>query len=176
MQSVKFLIIAITLFVSQFVMAQNVDKKNTLKLNVIGIFFGDGNIGYERSLNNKNSIQFNTAFGFQTTDGVRYRMNALAFGYRYYFRGTTEKGWYVNPELGVANVRVKDGNQNFTSTNYLWRINGGWKRTYKSGFTLEFGAGIDGFGNNFENKKYNLYNPLYPYLNTGIGYSFYKSF
>jgi Protein of unknown function (DUF3575) len=151
MQSIKFLNIAVALFVSQLVMAQNIDKKNTLKLNVIGIFFGDGNIGYEKSLNNKNSIQFNTAFGFQTSDGVRYQMNALAFGYRYYFRGTTEKGWYVNPELGVVNVRVKEGDLNFTNTSYLWRINGGYKITYKSGFTLEFGAGIDGFGNNFEN-------------------------
>lgn len=162
----------ISLF-SAHLYAQDAFPKNAIKLNVAGIFFGDGNLGYERALDDKSSIQANTAFGYVKDDGYQYQMNAFTMSYRKYFNGNFVKGYYVQGDIGVAVVSADDKVNKETTTSYLWRLNGGYKHTFNGGFTLEAGAGLDGFGNDFKDNRYDgFYTPLYPYLNLGFGYSF----
>jgi hypothetical protein len=148
-------------------------KKNTIKLNIAGIFFGDGNLAYERAINKKNSIQANTAFGFIKNKGIHYQLNALSLSYRNYFSGDFNKGFYGHGEIGVAVISADDNLKKETTTGYLWRLYGGYKHTFNKGLTLEAGLGADGLGNNFKEDKFNgFYVPVYPYLNIGFGYSF----
>jgi Protein of unknown function (DUF3575) len=169
----KIVLVTAFIVLSVNAFAQNDYKKNTIKLNVAGIFFGDGNLAYERALNPKNSLQANTAFGFIKNQGFQYQLNAFSASYRNYFVGNFKKGFFAQAEIGIAITSADDNIKKETTSGYLWRLNGGYKYTFKKGFTLEAGAGIDGFGNKFKTAKYNgYYAPLFPYLNVGFGYSF----
>lgn len=153
--------------------AQTEFKKHSIKLNVAPILFGDGNLAYEMALNEKNSVSVNTAFGFIENEGTQYQLNGLTLGYRFYFKGDVNKGFFAAGEVGVARISANDKIIKETTTGYLWRLYGGYKHTFKKGLTLEAGVGADGLGNKFERTQYNgFYVPFYVYPNLGIGYSF----
>jgi Protein of unknown function (DUF3575) len=169
----KAYLIIIMILCSNFAFAQSDYKKSNIKLNVLGIFFGDGNLGYERAINKKNSIQANTAFGFIKNKGFQYQLNALSISYRNYFSGNYSKGFFAHAEIGAARISADDNLKKEITTGYLWRLYGGYKHTFKKGLTLEAGLGADGLGNKFKESKYNgFFVPLYPYPSLSIGYSF----
>jgi hypothetical protein len=172
-KSISLIMLCLSAFISNNSIAQTNYKKNAIKINLAGFFFGDGNFAFERAFNKKNSVQINSALGIVKSNGIQYQLNGLSVGYRNYFRGNVENGFYGYGEVGTAIVSANDQIKKEKSTSYLWRLNSGYKRTFSKGLTLEAGLGIDGFGNTFKQTKYNgYYNPLFPYLNIGIGYSF----
>jgi Protein of unknown function (DUF3575) len=172
-KKIKTCFIILIILCSNFAVAQTDYKKSNIKLNVLGIFFGDGNLGYERAINKKNSIQVNTAFGFIKNKGFQYQLNALSLGYRNYFSGNYNKGFFGQAEIGVARISADDHLKKEITTGYLWRLYGGYKHTFRKGLTLEAGLGADGLGNKFKESKYNgFFVPLYPYPSLSVGYSF----
>jgi hypothetical protein len=172
-KKLKVFFIIFMIISSNDTIAQADYKKSNIKLNVLGIFFGDGNLGYERAINKKNSIQANTAFGFIKNKGFQYQLNALSIGYRNYFSGNYNKGFFAQAEVGVARISADDNIKKEVTTGYLWRLYAGYKHTFKKGLTLEAGLGADGLGNKFKEDKYNgFFVPLYPYPSLSIGYSF----
>jgi hypothetical protein len=169
----KILILLLLCSVTINAIAQSDYKKNTVKLNVAGIFFGDGNLAYERALNEKNSVQVNSAFGFIKNKGSKYQLNAFSVNYRNYFSGNYAKGFYGHAEVGIARIRADDNIKKEVTNGYLWRLFGGYMHTFEKGLTLEAGLGADGLGNKFKETKFNgFYVPVYPYLNLAIGHSF----
>lgn len=169
----KVFLVIFMILCSNFAIAQNDYKKNNIKLNVLGIFFGDGNLAYERAINKKNSVQANTAFGFIKNKGFQYQLNALSVSYRNYFSGNYTKGFFGQAEIGVARISADDNLKKEITTGYLWRLYGGYKHTFKKGLTIEAGLGADGLGNKFKESKFNgFFVPIYPYPSLSIGYSF----
>jgi hypothetical protein len=63
-------------------------KPNVVKVNPLGLLFGNASISYERALNEKSAIQVNGSFGGFSIGGVKYTSLGGGVDYRYYLSNT----------------------------------------------------------------------------------------
>jgi hypothetical protein len=119
-------------------------QKNVVKVNPLGLVFGSTEIGYERVLSEKSSVELALAYSSSSvTLGGSTSSDATGFGaegkYKFYFSSSKDapKGWYVAPVVTYTSTTAESGG----SKGKLSSFGGG----ALAGYQWVFGGGDSGF-------------------------------
>lgn len=105
-------------------------QANIVKLNVLGLAYGNFGVQYERTLGAHSSVAMSVAFlpsrhlpGFVVDDNSTSELKSLTFSgwsftpeYRYYFSGNAPKGFYAAPYFRYSNFPINQYVLSFTSS------------------------------------------------------------
>lgn len=106
----KILIVLLTLaFGVSKTKAQELENKNTFKINPLSLFLRTGSVFYERKLNDNSSLQIGVAYSGLKFDEVGYNGLVITPEYRLYTRNKAIDGFYFAPYLRYQNFNVKSG-------------------------------------------------------------------
>jgi hypothetical protein len=154
-------------------------KPNVVKVNPLGLLFGQASISYERALDEKNAVQVTPTFGFLSVGGVKYSTLGLSAEYRYYLSNskTAPQGFYVSPGVGFASVKVKEtGGASFTGSAFSVKALIGNQWTWESGFALDLFGGVNYVGGGkvkgTGGVEYTKFSGVLPALGVSLGYNF----
>lgn len=103
----------ISLMVSGASFAQEKAPANVVKVNPLGLLFGNLNFTYERAISAHSSL--NATVGYTslsaTVDGENTRLTGFGVGggYRYYFSAdkVAPDGWYVGPNAAYSSATIE---------------------------------------------------------------------
>ena len=177
-------IIALTLIFSSFstlMFAQKSGKKNVVKINPFGLFFGNASLSYERALNDKNSVVISPTFGDLKVDNYKYSSFGLGAEYRFYTREEAPEGFYLSPGVGFSSGKVKlensTSNNEANSTGIYIKGVLGKQWIWDSGFTLDLNGGIQYANYKYTGNANSAFNDLrgsgiFPTLSFSLGYNF----
>lgn len=101
--------------------AQNSDKKNVLKVNILSPIFRTLSTFYEHAINPKNSVQIGVLYTGFSIINTQFRGFALTPEYRFYFSDSKEapQGFYLAPFLRYQNFKLTlTDNTNKPSANF----------------------------------------------------------
>lgn len=146
MYKIRFLI-GFLLIISNLSLAQ----KNIIKTNPIGNIFGVYNIGYERQINNRNSIVF-SLYNFEFTN---FKGNSISSEYRFYRNEDKPalKGFFVGPSIYYFDVEEEKLNRTYNEFGFFFNI--GYQWTLFKNFTFDSFIGL-GFVSTDELSNSNL--------------------
>lgn len=119
------LVILVTIIFSSSVMSQ----ENIVKINPLGLVFGAFEVGYERVLNDNQSLQVDLAFVSFDDLGQDYTGFGAGLQYRFYVQKAKEApiGWFVGPFASYSSASSNDFNvSNFGAggiIGYQWHWN-----------------------------------------------------
>jgi hypothetical protein len=126
-------------------------QQNVIKANPLGLVFGSAELGYERVLSEKSSVELSLAYSSTSVTLGSETTNATGFGaegkYKFYFSSSkvAPRGWYGAPVLTYASTNAKSGTSegglSYFGTGavagYQWVFGGG-----DSGFALDLNFGL----------------------------------
>jgi hypothetical protein len=178
----KKLLIAASMLISvSATFAQEGSPQNVIKVNPLGIFFGNASLAYERALGEKSSFVIAPSFGFLKLSGFKYSSFGIGAEYRKYLSKTRNApaGLYVAPGVGYTggSVKVDDGNSDkVTYNSFTLKAVLGHQWIWDSGFVLDLNGGIQYFSFSYDNKN-GAFSGLaasgvFPALGLSIGYAF----
>lgn len=174
------LALVITLTIS----AKAQDPQNVIKVNPLGALFGAANLGYERVLGEKTSIEITPSFGTLNFGGLKYSSVGLGADYRFYH--SKEKnaplGFYIAPGLQYSGGKISAtddfGNSadvKFSSFSVKGVLGRQW--IWDSGFTIDLNGGVSystfnySGGSNLQGLTFKG-SGIIPTLSFALGYAF----
>jgi Protein of unknown function (DUF3575) len=179
----KLSILAVALFATCSVFAQKGGDgpQNVIKVNPLGLLFGQASIGYERAINEKSSFVIAPTFGGFKLGGFSYSQFGLGGEYRFYLSKTktAPEGIYVGPGVGFNSGKVKESQTstkvNFTSFYGKAIIGNQW--IFNSGFVIDLNVGLQYSSFSYKDNSSSVFNGLkgsgvLPALAFAIGYAF----
>ena len=125
-------------------------QENIIKANPLGLLFGSAELGYERVLTEKSSIELSLAYSSTSVTLGSETSDATGFGaegrYKFYLSSSkdTPRGWYAAPVATYASTSAESGNSKGDLSyfgagavaGYQWIFGGG-----DSGFALDLSFG-----------------------------------
>jgi hypothetical protein len=170
------------LIISAAAIAQEAPQ-NVVKVNPLGILFGNASLAYERALTEKSSIVVAPSFGFFSLAGAKYSSYGIGAEYRFYLSKTktAPEGLYASPGLGYTggSVKIDDGfgGKNKTTFGAFYGkgvIGNQW--IWDSGFSLDLNGGIQYTSFSYKDKSSSFSglkaSGILPALGLSIGYAF----
>ena len=121
-----------------FIFAANAQEQ-AIKVNPLGLAFGNFNATYEKVLNDKSSVLISANYQYQLL-GVDVNSFGLGLGWRYYITNKKKPvpaGFHVTPQIGANFGSVDDFNYN----TYVIGAEIGYQWVWDSGFLLDLGIG-----------------------------------
>jgi len=144
-----FKLLFLCLFISTATFAQN-----EIKVNPIGILFGDLSALYEKGLGENSGVEVFAGFGTDKQDvgTVEWKQTAFNLGgaYKYYFN--PDMGFdkfYVGPYARFQSGKWKLDDESSNSSRFAVGLLGGYKWVSEKGILFELGFGV---GRAFVNK------------------------
>jgi len=168
-------------FCAAIAQEKSANPKNIVKVNPLGVFWGNASLAYERALTEKSSFVIAPSFGFLKFDGFKYSSFGIGAEYRFYLSKTrtAPAGLYVSPGLGYTGGSVKDEDYSNEKTNFnAFYFKGvlGHQWVWNSGFVLDLNGGIEyinfGYSDNSGNLSDLRGSGVFPALGVSIGYAF----
>ncbi len=167
MKKIIFLFIGAALILST---AKAQDTSGIIKVNPIGLAFGNINVAYEMPLSEKNSLQFGAnMWNFRLLGITGFGLSAE---YRFYFSKTTSapEGLFVAP-IGLLNSWSYQSSDSTTETSigFGGGVKGGYQWVWDSGIALDLFAGYA-----YQVANFDTYNWAYgrPLFGAAVGYAF----
>jgi len=156
-------------------------KPNIVKINPLGIIFGQGSLAYERALGEKNSIVLAPSFGAFSFGGFKYTSFGFGAEYRFYLSNskTAPSGFYAAPGAGFGTGTIKEtgttDKAKFTSIYGKGVIGNQW--VFNSGFVVDLNGGIQYTSFKYKDNSNSVFSGLkgsgvFPALAVAIGYNF----
>ena len=160
------------------------EPQNVIKANPLGLFIGLADLGYERALTPKTSIEVTPSFGAYNFGGVKYSSVGMGADYRFYHskHKNAPRGFYLSPGLlyesgkvSVTDIYGGSASANFTAFGVRGVLGKQW--IWDSGFIIDFSGGIEYATFNYsgvaelQGTTLNL-NGILPYLAFSLGYAF----
>jgi hypothetical protein len=177
----KRILIAVCLLISASVaFAQEGNGKNVIKVNPLGVFFGNASLAYERALTPKSSFVIAPSFGFFKLTGFKYSSYGIGAEYRFYLSKTktSPEGLYVAPGLGYTGGSVKDEDFGDKTNFGAFYAKGvlGHQWIWDSGFVLDLNGGIQYTSFSYSDDSGNFStlkaSGILPALGLSLGYNF----
>jgi hypothetical protein len=155
------------------------NKQNVVKVNPLGVIFGNIPVSYERVINEKSSVQVNVSFGSLNFGGVKYSNLGFGVDYRYYLSNSKEapKGFYGSGGVGFNSTKISEtGGTSVSGNGFIVKAVVGNQWTWDSGFTLDLYGGINYYaGGKIKGAggvEYGKFSGALPTLGLGLGYNF----
>ena len=154
---------------------------NVIKLNPLGLIFGQFNVGYERALGESSSFLIAPQFGGFKFGGVKYSSAGATAQYRYYFSGYAPEGFYAAPNISYTSGSVKfdDGSGGENKTNFSSLAFGamaGKQWIFDSHFVIDLGLGANYTKFTYDNKDGSFAtlkgSGILPAISFSLGYNF----
>ena len=151
--------------------------KSVIKVNPLGLAFGNFNATYEGVLNGKSSIVGQANFRDQLF-GVDVSIFGAGLGYRYYITNKNlpaPEGFYVQPQVSVLFGSVNDDDEvdaNFTTFGVGAEL--GYQWVWDSGFVLDLGIGpmYTNISGDVDEVSFDETSGILPSATLAIGYAF----
>jgi Protein of unknown function (DUF3575) len=155
--------------------------QNVIKVNPLGLIFGQASLGYERAISEKSSFVIAPSFGGFKLGGFKYNQFGLGAEYRFYLSKTkmAPEGFYAAPGAFFSSGKVQesatDTKVNFTSFGGKAVIGNQW--IFKSGFVIDLNGGIQVSSFKYKDNNSSVFSGLkgsgvFPALAFSIGYAF----
>lgn len=174
----KIVLVLAVVFAVSSVKAQD-GKMNVVKVNPLGLLFGNAGLSYERALTAKSSVQINGNFGGLSVGGVKYTSFGAGADYKFYLSNSKEApaGFYAAPGAAFYSTKVKEtGGTSFTGSGAVIRGLIGNQWIWDSGFSLDLFGGVNYYlGGSIKGTggvEYTKFSGVLPALGVGIGYAF----
>jgi hypothetical protein len=154
-------------------------KPNVIKVNPLGLLFGNAGVSLERALNEKNAVQVNLSFGGLSLGGVKYTNIGLGVDYKFYLSNTKSapEGFYAAPGVGFYSIKVKEvGGSSVSGSGFVAKGVIGNQWILNSGFTVDLFGGINFYaGGKIKGSsgvEYTKFSGVLPALGVSLGYNF----
>lgn len=164
--------------VMAFTFSANAQEANNIKINPLGLIIGSINLGYERAISEKVSLQLNPGYwsGFKVGDD-KFKGLRLGLEGRYFLSKSSSApdGFYVGPYFNSQNLSVKtNGDEDKLSiTSIGGQVGNQW--VYDSGFVLDLNLGLGATSTKATdlepNESYDV-NGTLPKFTVALGYNF----
>lgn len=115
-------------FTMQIVNAQDSDLTQAIKFRPTALIFGEIQLGYEFKISESSTIEIDGLYVSSKLDQNEYTGFGGALQYRYYFKKTPLKGWFVGP-TGLYSTSKTSNDLKFSRTvvglaiGYQWQLN-----------------------------------------------------
>lgn len=161
-------------------------QENSIKVNPFALLGGSDLISYERAIGTSSSVGVGAGIGGFKLGEYKYSNIGASVFYRYYFGGTSLKGWYGMGGLAYNNGKAKYQESFLGETiKYEHKYNAfggnlraGYQWVWNSGLTLDLNGGLSytsfSYKDNTEENNINglKASGLLPVIGVAIGYSF----
>lgn len=174
--------IIISLIALAFFLGANAQEvKNVVKVNPLGLLFGNASLSYERLLNEKSSVQLNANYGSWSLLETTISSVGAGLDYRMYISKTkvAPNGWYLSPGASFSNVSYSSTDINGDEitgavSSIGLKVDGGYQWVWDSGFELELflGAGYGIATGSSEGVSLGSATGITPRLGIALGWGF----
>lgn len=178
MQKKLLFIIGMFFTVSVFGQTDKAQNSNVIKVNPLGLIFGNASVSFERVINPKSAFQVNLLFGSRTFYSTQKYVNfGAGVDYRFYLSKNQEapRGVYVSPGLGFNSTKVTSGGDTFKGSGLIAKGVLGNQWVFKNQFVIDLFAGASYYFNGdlgANGVSYSKFSGTIPVLGVGIGYNF----